>query len=220
MRRGIIGVALLIAAGALGADVAIDTPANIPPPARPNTDASIELKWDTGTLGWSYAWYTGLGSWVGVDFNIATLTTYRLITHLRLYCRAGWPNSTWEGSREAVYAISGMMPGSMLWGPMWFKPTISTNGFQDFGVGWTLPVGQTRFILAVEQCYNYPNADAYTIDNNHTTLGHSWEYHNGGWYEVSNDNGYNNLMIRAVVDDVNNTALEPASLGRVKATYY
>ncbi len=221
MWRWVLGAALLAAAGACAADVAADAAAGVPTPAQSYADAPVELKWDTGTMSYAYAWYTGAGSWVGVDFSIATLTDYRLITDMRLYCRVGWPNAVWDGGRMGVYAFSGSIPGSLLWGPTWFRPTLSASGFQDFDIGWTLPTGQTSFILAWEQYYQYPNGDAFVVDNNHTATGHSWQYYAGSWSYMSNSStGYNNLMLRAVVDDVNNTGVAPTSLGRVKAVYY
>jgi len=220
MRRWALGAALLAAAGVLAADVAMDAAVGSPTPAEPNYyDAPTELKWDSGVASYSHCWYTGAGSWVGVDFSIATLTDYRLITQMRLYCRYGWPNSAWEGGRMGVYAY-GTVPGSMLWGPTWFKPTLTSSGFQDFGIGWVLPAGSTSFIIAWEQYYGYPNADSYTVDNSTVTTGHSWDYYGGSWSRLSNTTGYNNLMLRAVVDDVNNVGIAPTSLGRVKAVYY
>lgn len=220
MWRWVIGAALLAAAGVSAADVATDAAAGLPTAADSYYDAPTELKWDSGTSSWSHCWYTGAGSWVGCDFSIATLTDYRVITHMRLYCRVGWPNSVWNGGRIGVYAYSGSVPGSLLWGPTWFMPTLTVSGFQDFGVNWTLPIGSSSFLLAWEQYYQYPNADCYTVDNNSITTGHSWDYYGGSWGLVSNTTGYNNIMLRAIVEHVNPVGVAPASLGRVKATYY
>lgn len=218
MKKGILGAALLIAAAVPAADVATDvaTGAYVAP-AAPYTDAILELRWDTGTASWSHCSYTGSGQWVGVDFSIATLTAYRDIASMRMYCRISWPNAIWEGGREAVFAFAGGTPGSMLWGPTWIRAT--ANGFNNFAVGWVLPAGETAFVLAWEQYYNYPVCDPYSVDNNAVPAGHSWTCYGGSWSRLSHTHGYNNLMIRALVNN-EIIGVAPASLGRLKAVYY
>jgi len=219
MKKFALFMALLVVASAFAADMVSDpTPANSPrDTGRPNMDVETELKWDNGTSSWSYIWYTGAGSWVGNDFSVATLTCYRNITKMRLYLRAGWPNATWEGGRMGVYAFAGGVPGSLLWGPTWFVPT-GASGFKDFDIAYNLPTGTNTFIVAWEQFYNYPTADCYNLDSNPTFAGHSWDYYGGSWGVMSNTVGYNNLMLRCLVDQ--NPGVAPASVGRIKAIYY
>jgi hypothetical protein len=75
---------------------------------------------------------------------------------------------------------------------------------------------------AYEQFYNYPNADPFMIDNNPTFMGHSWQYLSGSWapFEQSNIAPYRNVMLRMIVDNEQNPAVAPSSIGRVKALYY
>jgi hypothetical protein len=60
------------------------------------------------------------------------------------------------------------------------------------------------------------------IDNNPTFMGHSWQYLQGQWQPFSQDNvlPYRNVMIRMIVDNEQNKAVSPSSIGRVKALYY
>jgi len=53
-------------------------------------------------------------------------------------------------------------------------------------------------------------------------MGHSWEYSQGSWspFESSSILPYRNLMLRMVVDNEQNPAVAPSSVGRVKALYY
>lgn len=215
MKKFALFMALLVVATAFAADMASAPATGGPDITRPNTDVEVELKWDNGSSSWSHCWYTGAGSWVGNDFTVATLTCYRQITKMRIYCRAAWPNATWEGGRMGVYAFAGGVPGSLLWGPSWMLPTGS--GWQDFAIGYNLPTGTNNFIVAWEQYYNYPNADCYSVDSSTVTTGHSWDYYGGSWGAMSNTTGYNNLLLRCLVDQ--NPGVAPASIGRIKALY-
>jgi hypothetical protein len=52
---------------------------------------------------------------------------------------------------------------------------------------------------------------------------HSWLYSDGNWgpYETGGVSApYRNVMIRMVVDNEQNPAVAPSSIGRVKALYY
>ena len=60
--------------GAWSADVIVDGgPAAFAVPEAAGSDATYELKWDTGTRRWSVSWLTGAGYWAGNDFDVSTL---------------------------------------------------------------------------------------------------------------------------------------------------
>lgn len=206
--------------GALGADVVVEGGASPPRAvAASETDDQLELKWDSGTHRWNMAWYTGADTWVGNDFNLSTISTYRAIEKVRFYSRSNWPNIGWDGFRVAIYDFKGAVPGSLLWGPKFVVPTGAT-GWKEFSVGWTLPSGVDKFVAGQEQFYNYPNCEPFLLDNNPTFLRHSWRYVSGLWRPMSSSvDPYRNLMIRVIVNNAT-LALTPTSIGRVKALYY
>ncbi len=212
--------------GAWSADCIVDGALSLfTATAPPGRDATMELKWDNGTRRWSWVWYTGAGSWVGNDFDLATLSTYRAIAKMEFYTRDDWPNSGWDGFRLAFFDFRGSVPGSRLWptasGGYFFKP----RGFHghvwvEINIGWTCPT--VAFVAARDQLYNYPNCDPYSVDNNTVFMGHSWHYYQGKWNLVSFNppyEAYRNVMLRVVVDD-ETVSVAPTSLGRVKALYY
>lgn len=216
-------VTFLFVGGAWGADVVVEGGASPPRAvAASETDDQLELKWDSGTHRWNMAWYTGADTWVGNDFNLSTISTYRAIEKVRFYSRSNWPNIGWDGFRVAIYDFKGAVPGSRLWptsgGGYFFKPSgLYGHVWVEIGIGWTCP--STAFVAAVEQFYNYPNCDPWTLDSNISFRGHSWQYLWGSWAPLQGYQSYRNVMVRAVV---NNTTLgvAPTSLGRVKALYY
>jgi hypothetical protein len=216
--------AVALAAAAWGADCVVEGGGDA---AREvavfGTDDQLELAWDNGTRRWSIAWYTGAGAWVGNDFNLSTISTYRAIEKVRFYSRSNWPNTGWDGFRVGIYNFSSV-PGSLLWptagGGYFFKPSgLQGHIWVDIPIGWTCP--STAFVAAVEQYYNYPNCDPFALDSNPTFRGHSWQYYQGSWspYESSSVAPYRNVMLRAVVDNTT-LGVAPQSLGRVKALYY
>ncbi len=220
-------LAVMGVAGAWSADCIVDgAPLHFTAPAPEGRDSTLELKWDTGTRRWSVSWYTGAGYWVGNDFDVSTLKWPRAaIRKLRFYTRGAWPNGRWDGVRLAIYNFS-TVPGSMLWptagGGYFFKPSapIQSHIWVECDINWTCP--SPAFVGAEEQYYTYPNNDAFSLDNNPTFRGHSWEYSGGSWKpfpEYLNLRPYRNVMLRVVVDD-ETVSVAPTSLGRVKALYY
>jgi hypothetical protein len=210
---------LALVAGAWAADMAVD---KAPPELSnngPANDATVELSWDSGSSSYGIAWYTGAGTWVGNDFNISTVKSYPYIRTMRIFTYPNWPNGAWDGFRVGVYSFSGGVPGSLLWGPEWYVPT-GGQGWKDIDVGWLLPSGVKAFVPAMEQYYNYPNCDPHLVDNNPTFLNHSWVYYGGTWSPNSNSTPYYNIMLRVIVDNENNPAVAPSSIGRVKALYF
>ncbi len=217
-------VTFLSVGGAWGADVVVEGGASGGAVAAFETDDQLELKWDNGTRRWSIAWYMGRDAWVGNDFNLSTISTYRAIAKVRFYSRSNWPNTRWDGFRVGIYNFSGV-PGSLLWptagGGYFFKPSgLQGHIWVDIAIGWTCP--STAFVVAVEQYYNWPNCDPFALDTNPTFMGHSWQYYQGQWspYEGSSSTApYRNIMLRAVVNN-STLGVTPESLGRVKALYY
>jgi len=221
----VTGLVLCVAAGVWAADVVVErAPASPFIPEAPGYDNTQELKWDTGSATWMFVWYTGAGSWVGNDFDVTTIKTYGGIKTYRTQSRL-WPNNQWDGFRIGIYAMGGGVPGSMMWPtsgtPKFVMPSGSQYAWLDFDVGWVLP-GAKKFLAAQEQFYNHPSpgADPYLVDNNTVNLLHSWQYYEGIWKPLENEKLYKNAMIRVIVDNEQNPAVEPASVGRVKALYY
>lgn len=210
----IVGSAFFIAA-AWGADLVVERVPAAPEPTGP--DATKELKWDSGAGSWYLTWYTGEDSWVGNDFDISTISTYRAINVIRAYSNGLWPNGRWDGFRVGIYDFSGSVPGSLLWGPVLRVPS-GPSGWKDYPVGWVLPASYNKFVAAIEQYFDRPNCDPYTVDNNLIFLRHSWQYYEGRWGAHEGYQGYRNLMLRVVVDET--VAITPGSLGRVKALYH
>jgi hypothetical protein len=221
-----LGLAMLAAAAAWGADCVVEgSVGDAVASAAFEADGTLELKWDNGNRRWSWAWYTGAGSWVGNDFNISTLSSYRAIRKTKFYTRDNWPNAVWDGFRVAFYDFPGSVPGSRLWptsgGGYFFKPSgLHGHVWVEINIGWTCPT--TAFVAAQEQLYNYPNCDPYAVDSNTNFMRHSWRYYAGQWSPVEFSppyHQYRNVMIRVVVDN-ETLAVKPTSLGRVKALYY
>ncbi|MEE9455558.1 MAG: hypothetical protein V3W11_00215 [bacterium] len=210
-------------AGAWSADVIVDGgPAAFSVPEAAGSDGAFELKWDNGTRRWNIAWYTGAGSWVGNDFDISTLGASWWIETIKVMSGASWPNGRWDGFRLGVFTFSGGLPGSRLHGPRFVRgsgPGYRWCGF-NFGM-WEWALGaHKRFVVAVEQYYNYPDCDPFFVDDNPTFMGHSWQYYGGRWRLFSQVQflPYRNVMLRVIINDT--IAVTPTSLGRVKALYY
>lgn len=221
----VIGLVVCFAAGAWAADsVVIPADARLSVVEAPGYDSTVELSWDSGFGRWWLAWYTGADAWVGNDFDVSTLKTYGGLKTMRVQLRNDWPNTGWDGGRIAVFAFVGSVPGSIMWPtsgtPKFVMPSGAT-GWKDFDVSWVLP-GAKKFLPAWEQFYNNPACDPFLIDNNPTFMGHSWQYLSGSWtpFEQSNIAPYRNVMIRMIVDNEQNDAVSPSSIGRVKALYY
>jgi len=176
--------ALAVCGAAWGADVAVDGGVTNGPPTLagpPSLDQStLELAWDNGTRRWSIAWYTGAGAWAGNDFDISTLkTSYVKILKFKMYTRDNWPNQGWDGFRIGFYSFGGGIPGSMLWptggSGYFFKPSSGTGHvWVECDIDWTCP--SVKFVACEEQFYNYPTCEEFSLDNNTSALGHSWEY--------------------------------------------
>ncbi len=212
--------------GAWSADCIVDGgPAAFAVSEAAGSDGTHELKWDNGTRRWSWAWYTGADTWVGNDFDLSTLSSYRAIRKIKFYTRDDWPNHGWDGFRVAFFDFRGSVPGSRLWptsgSGYFFKPSgLHGHCWVIINIGWTCPA--TAFVAAEEQFYNYPNCDPYAVDNNTVFMRHSWRYLSGKWEPISFSppyDAYRNVMLRVFVDD-ETVNVSPTSLGRVKALYY
>lgn len=184
-----------------------------------DSDAALELKYDSNTRSFFFVNLTGSGYWVGNDFDLSAISEYRAITRIRVYSWGGWPNARWDGFRVGIYAYAGGQPGSILWGPKYFKPTRASYGWCNCAVGWTLPAGNRGFVAAAEQYYDYPAVDPFAVDNNTTFMDHSWSRQGTSWVKFPGIVSYRNLMLRVVVNNVT-VNVAPSSVGRVKALYY
>lgn len=214
--------ALALSAAAWGADVVVEGEACVPRGvAASRVDDQLELSWDSGTRWRGLAAYTGCDTWVGNQFDLATISTYRAIEWVRFYTCDVWPNSSWDGFRVAIHEFTGV-PGAVLWptsgGPHFFKPSgLHGHVWVEIRICWTCPA--TSFLPMVNQYYNYPNCDPFTLDNNPTYRGHSWQRIWEVWAPLEGYQGYRNLMLRVVVDN-STVNVAPSSVGRVKALYY
>jgi hypothetical protein len=221
----VIGLVACVAAGAWAADVAVDRAEAGPPVAEvPGYDDTYECKWDNGVGSW-WLVYTSApsGIFVGNDFDVSTIKTYGGLKTFKLQLRSDWPNEQWDGGRMAIFSFAGGVPGSIMWPtsgtPKFIMPTGPT-GWQEFDVSWVLP-GTKKFLPTWEQFYQYPNADPFMVDNEPIFKEHSWRYAGGLWIKfMSSVDPYRNLMIRMIVDNEQNEAVSPSSIGRVKALYY
>jgi hypothetical protein len=224
MKASTIGASLVLmgVVGAWSADCIVDGAlSHFAAPDPAGTDDTLELKWDSGSVRWWLAYYTGAGTWISNDFDISTISGYAAVQAMKLQSRNNWPNYAWDGFRLGVYNFAGGIPGSLLWGPKFVMPT-GVTGWHEFSVNWTLPSGTHKFLASYEQFYNYPNCDVLAIDDNPTFLGHSWLYYQGQWSPFSGGyytDPYRNVMIRVIVNN-STLKLKPSSIGRVKALYY
>ncbi|HUV87891.1 MAG TPA: hypothetical protein VMX79_12360 [bacterium] len=221
----VISLVACVAVGAQAADVIVErAEGNRSIPEATGLDNTVELKWDTGFAHWFLVWITASGIFVGNDFDVSTVKTYGGLKTMRV-ALWDWPNTGWEGGRIAVFSYAGGVPGSIMWPtngtPKFVMPTGATSGFKDFDVTYVLQ-GTKKFTAAWEQFYNYPNADSFGTDYNPTFSGHSWMYTGGSWSLFYSENiaPYRNVMIRMIVDNEQNEAVSPSSIGRVKALYY
>lgn len=220
----VISLVACVAVGAQAADVVVDrAEASRCIPETTGLDDTVELKWDNGFGLWWLVWITASGIFVANDFDVSTVKTYGGLKTFRLQLRYDWPNVGWEGGRIAVFSFAGGVPGSIMWPtsgtPKFVTPTGST-GWKDFDVTYVLP-GTKKFMAAWEQFYNYPNCDPFLIDNSPTFTNHSWRYVGGNWQAMTSSvDPYRNLMIRMIVDNEQNKAVSPSSIGRVKALYF
>jgi hypothetical protein len=213
--------ALALAAAAWGADVVVGGKAYVPPRlAAPGADDQLELGWDNGTGRWSIVWYTGKSTWVGNQFDLSTLSCYRVVDKVKFYTRDDWPNDVWDGFRVAIYDFS-TLPGAVLWpasgGGYFFKPSgVHGHLWVEIPIRWTSP--SKKFLAAVNQCYNDPDCDPFEVDNNRVFRKHSWQYDCWQWDPLVGFQDYRNLMLRVVVEST--FGVTPTSVGRVKALYY
>jgi hypothetical protein len=173
---------------------------------------AYELKWDNGTLGYVRT-HILAGTWVGNDFDTSSLAA-RNVKYLKFYSSGQWPNGAWDGFNIGLYRFAGGLPGNLIWGPVFVRGSGTGYRWCSFDVGWPLPKGISTFVAAVEQAYDYPNADPYCLDTSPAS-GRAWTYYRGIWRSLET---YTNLMLRVVMwGDI---GVEPTSIGRVKALYY
>jgi hypothetical protein len=222
VKRTIVVSLLIAAVSALATDLVVERAPVLNTGFHDWHDATRILYWDNGRGSWLLAWPTGEGAWVGNDFDVSSLKTFSRIREIRIFTVYTWPNSVWDGFRVGVFAFDGGVPGSLLWptsgNGLFFMPYGNT-GWKNVTVDWVVSGGRRSFIAAMEQYYDQPNCDAYTVDNNPTFRGHSWRYYGGSWAPLEGTYGYRNLMLRVLVDN-ETVPVAPTSLGRVKALYY
>ncbi len=180
------------------------------------------LRWDNGVLRYSICFARGEKTWAAVDFDTSTLktTTWRL---KRVRANLDWgENEHWDGMRLAVYGMAGGKPAEIIWpetGKPKFVMPYGTPSYIctwcEFPVGYDLP--RHRFVVALEQCYDYPMCDAYGAGYGRGFAEqHVWLNHWGaGWGKTA----MGVWMFRAVVVGPTNITVAPTSLGRVKALY-
>jgi hypothetical protein len=185
--------------------------------------AQYVLRWDNDI--WRLNLHSGKGenTWSGIDFDTSSLdsaTTWRLAT-VRANLSIG-SNERWDGMRLAVFDMAGGKPGEIIWPengtPKYVVGYGTVNRYStawcEFPVRFDLP--ESKFVVALEQYYDHPLCDSYAVGFGHGGAEwHAWRnYWNAGWERTGLI-----WMIRAVVRSTNN-AVEPTSIGRVKALYH
>ncbi len=213
-------------AGAWSADCIVDgAPLHFSAPPPAGRDDKLELKWDSGILQYHLLFYYGAETWVGNEFDVATISANIPILRYKFYTSGSWPNEGWDGVGVGFYNFAGGVPGSVIWPTSgkghFFKPSgILGPIWAECDVNWRCPV--TKFLAAHNQIYNYPQGDPCSLDDNPTFRGHSWYKwrYTEGWelFRFAGTHPYGNIMVRVVADDA--AAVAPTSLGRVKALYY
>jgi hypothetical protein len=173
-------------------------------------DGSTWLSWDNGTPSGTNQTLSG---WVGHEFDVSTLGNYTHVNRFRMYMRA-WPNRSWDGGQIGICAFSGGVPGSILWGPEFVVP--NKEGWNNFNADCFLG-SRTKFLAFWDRYYNSSDGDTLCFDTGPAQAG-VWQYYGGAWAPSTAVNA--NLMLRVRVDDENNPAVAPASIGRVKALYH
>jgi hypothetical protein len=180
--------------------------------AEPRQPTEYELRWDNGTLGYVHT-HILAGTWVGNDFDASTAGATH-VQYLKFYSSGQWPNGRWDGCNLGLFRSFGGVPGRLIWGPVFVRGTGPGYRWCSFAVNWSLPKGILTFVAAVEQPYDYPNADPYCLDTSPAS-GKGWSYYRGLWKSLET---YTNLMVRVVLRG--DIGVEPTSIGRVKALYY
>jgi hypothetical protein len=213
-------VVAAVVGGAGAADLFVATPPPAGPFASPTADANVELKWDSGRIRYRVCYYTGYNTWVANDFDISQFRDYRHVVRVKVYSEAEWPNNRWDGFRLALYSFPGSVPGSVVWGPVFRRPSRPPVGWSwcNYAVTWTLPAGMDRFAAAFQQYYSYPNCDPHAVDDNATFQGHTWSYAGGRWSPYTTNTPYRNVMLRVVMSN-DTTGITPTSFGRVRAMF-
>jgi len=223
--KGIICLAVG-AAAAFAADT-VTRGGDVAPGPNPEWNMAAgtrELRWDNGTRKYLVCWYTGKDSWAGNDFSEEPTGKSTTIIEIRVFSSNTWPNERWDGFRVGIFEFEAQKPGKMLWPTggtgYFFKPS-GVNGevWVDVPVNWV--TSRTDFVAAMEQVYDQPRCDPFAVDSNRNFLKHSWMYYAGRWTLLQTmSDPYFNLMLRVVVGDRPYwPAVEPVSLGRVKALY-
>jgi hypothetical protein len=222
MRTLLTGVEVCALAAAMAvwaADYVVEEPlAGSAQVSCPEEDGVVELRWDTGTRSYLVCEGYGAGKWFANDFDLRQFPDYTRVTRLLVYSGPSWPNARWDGFRIGIFSFNGSVPGSLLWGPKFVRGGLTSPGWANFTVAWTLPPTQSRFAAGFEQYYDYPECDPHAVDNNRTPLRHSWSYY-GRWGGYWNSTGYYNLMIRVRVSNAY-ANLMPTTVGRIKALFY
>jgi hypothetical protein len=188
--------------------------------AYPGWTAEYELKWDTGKVRVRAVFTEGLGSWYANDFDVSTLRA-RHIDRVKIMSTGYYINGRWDGFRIAIFDFD-TSPGSIIW-PESREPKYvvgsGENPYEwcEFDVGWTLPRGHETFVVGQEQFFRGLACDPYCLDDDEVFRLHTW-YKMGiqNWRLRTSGTGAN-LMLRVILRT--DPAVEPASLGRVKALF-
>ena len=221
MKGAVIFTGLMVFAAAFtwGADYAFDSAdASWALSELQGNDGELELGIDSGWPSYLWVFNTGACSAAGNYFNISTISAYRYIKEIKVFTSAEWPNTAWEGFDFWIHTWNGSVPGSILWGPRFRVPSGGT-GWKSCPVNWNFAEGfGYEFVAAAEQCYNYPNCDAFAVDDNPNFMSRSWQLDWLTWSLLEGRYGYRNMMLRVLV--ANDVGVAPMSLGRVKALYF
>jgi hypothetical protein len=173
---------------------------------------TLELSHDSGPDS-AFIFLSGAGAYVAAGFSLPPGGPWFLQGIKYYVWNQGWPDSTYQGFSVACWSDL-----TVVW-PTSGVPIYNPNT----GGGWITQPVQPEFNLT-EHCsggfmvgigflYSYPACDALGCSN--TGVGpYDWACQGGTW----GSSPYN-PCIRAIIDDEYPEAVEPASLGTMRALY-
>jgi len=194
----------------VGGFIATDQPVPLNP-------TQMELSHDNGP-GLGFIFIYGAGVYLGAQFSLPSGGPW-FLNGIKYYVEnQGWPDSVYQGFAVGCWKFVGGVPGPVVW-PTSGIPIYNPNT----GGGWIVQQVQPEFnltqncpngfLVGVGLLYNYPACDALGFSN--TGVGpYDWACISGSWSAAPA-----NPCIRALIDDEYPEAIEPVSLGGVRALY-
>ncbi len=207
-------VVLIAATGSIvspGGSAIVDQPSPLNP-------TQMELSHDSGPGGMGWVFLNGSGVYVAEQYDVPAGGPW-FLNGIKYYVWSNWPDSVYQGFTVACWKMQGGTPGSIVW-PTDGNPIYNPNT----GGGWIIQLVQPEFNLT-QECpsgflvgvgilYSYPACDGLGFDGGGVGP-YDWFYSSGAWGAAP----YGTACIRALLDDEYPEAVEPLSLGSVRALY-